>query len=195
MRNGQEGPGGTIRGKSHRATLELSLIRASFSSTLGVMMSLVSVDLTDSMRPLSIEGDADHRVLIIAWSDGHMSPMGYEWLRWRCPCSSCAGQSGKRGVLSFTRELAPRRKNLVDIHLVGRYGIAPVWEDGHHAGVFSFRNLRAMCPCGECAGVAVRPAGAANGPLLSRMIEAASVGADSIPSIARVDLQSLKWRA
>jgi len=97
-------------------------------------MSLVSVDLTDYMRPLSIEGDADHRVLIIAWSDGHMSPMGYEWLRWRCPCSSCAGQSGKQGVLSFTRELAPRRKNLVDVHLVGRYGIAPVWEDGHHAG-------------------------------------------------------------
>jgi DUF971 family protein len=33
---------------------------------------------------------------------------------------------------------------------VGSYGITPVWEDGHDAGIYKWEYLRALCPCGEC---------------------------------------------
>ncbi len=33
---------------------------------------------------------------------------------------------------------------------VGSYAITPVWEDGHDAGIYQWRYLRALCPCGEC---------------------------------------------
>ena len=33
---------------------------------------------------------------------------------------------------------------------VGSYAISPIWEDGHDAGIYQWRYLRALCPCDEC---------------------------------------------
>jgi DUF971 family protein len=42
---------------------------------------------------------------------------------------------------------ATRLKTIVP---VGSYAITPVWEDGHDAGIYQWRYLRALCPCEEC---------------------------------------------
>ena len=36
------------------------------------------------------------------------------------------------------------------INLVGNYAIKSTGRDGHTAGIYNFRTLRADCPCDEC---------------------------------------------
>ena len=80
----------------------------------------------------------------ITWNDGHESELAYEWLRWHCPCASCAGEGGIPGTLVTTTELTPQQTTLEDLQLVGSYGMTPSWQDGHHTGIFTFRNLRGL---------------------------------------------------
>jgi len=108
------------------------------------------VEPFEGIAPTKIEGDAERKAMKITWNDGHESDIGYEWLRWHCPCASCAGEGGSPGELAHTRELTSQQTNLEDLQLVGSYGMNPVWQDGHHTGIFTFRALRAMCPCAPC---------------------------------------------
>lgn len=39
---------------------------------------------------------------------------------------------------------------LADMHMVGSYAIAPLWESGHSSGIYSFDYLRSICPCSVC---------------------------------------------
>ena len=34
----------------------------------------------------------------------------------------------------------------------GNYGVSFAWRDGHDTGIYTFRYLRALCPCAECGG-------------------------------------------
>lgn len=104
----------------------------------------------EGIAPVSIAGDAQRKAMTVTWNDGHESLLTYEWLRWHCPCASCAGEGGVPGTLSHTEALTPEQTTLEDLQLVGSYGLTPVWQDGHHTGIFTFRNLRAMCPCAHC---------------------------------------------
>ncbi len=88
--------------------------------------------------------------MTVTWNDGHVSVIEYEWLRWRCPCAQCAGEGSAPGELQFIKTLTPQQTSLKDLELVGSYGMTPVWGDDHHTGIFTFRNLRAICPCDIC---------------------------------------------
>jgi DUF971 family protein len=107
-------------------------------------------DPFQGVAPLTIAGDAEQKVMSITWNDNHVSRLSYEWLRWNCPCASCTGEGGVPGALTYVQQLTPQQTNLDDLQLVGSYGMTPVWQDGHHTGIFTFRNLRAQCPCEEC---------------------------------------------
>ncbi len=107
-------------------------------------------DPFEGIAPVSIAGDAEHKRMKIVWNDGHESELTYDWLRWHCPCATCAGEGGLPGELAHITELTPQQTNLENLELVGSYGMSPIWQDGHHTGIFTFRNLRAMCPCAHC---------------------------------------------
>jgi DUF971 family protein len=34
---------------------------------------------------------------------------------------------------------------------VGRYALQIVWFDGHDTGLYSYKYLRSLCQCAECA--------------------------------------------
>jgi DUF971 family protein len=36
------------------------------------------------------------------------------------------------------------------IGVVGRYALSIEWSDGHDSGIYSYRTLRALCPCAVC---------------------------------------------
>lgn len=44
----------------------------------------------------------------------------------------------------------PGQADMVDVNLTGRYAVTPVWGDGHDLGIYTFRMLRAICPCAAC---------------------------------------------
>ena len=104
----------------------------------------------EGVAPEAIAGDADRGEMTVTWNDGHVSVLTYNWLRWHCPCATCAGEGGIPGTLATTESLTQDQVTLDDLELVGSYGMTPVWRDGHHTGIYTFRNLRMMCPCAVC---------------------------------------------
>jgi DUF971 family protein len=107
------------------------------------------------MKPTSINANRLKKELAVMWDDGHSSLYSFSLLRAGCPCAECRGGHDKMGTTpdpsAFTAHLpdspATRLANLVP---VGSYGISPIWEDGHDAGIFRWEYLRALCPCDEC---------------------------------------------
>jgi DUF971 family protein len=100
--------------------------------------------------PTSFLLEAEDRQLILIWSDEHESLHNWEALRWACPCAWCAGEGGVPGALASKKSLSNEETTLVNLEPVGRYGLTPVWEDGHKTGIYTFERLRASCECAEC---------------------------------------------
>lgn len=93
-------------------------------------------------------------MLRVEWSDGHVSEYPYAYLRGWCPCAACQGHGGER------RFVDGGNSDLERISVVGRYGLDPVWGDGHDTGIYTYRYLRTLCPCPQCTADAVREGGA-----------------------------------
>jgi DUF971 family protein len=90
--------------------------------------------------------------LQIEWGDGHHSALPLALLRAKCPCATCRevreAPPDPFRVLSASEAAAV--PTLHDIEPVGRYGIRPVWQDGHSTGIFTYQYLRQLCPCSQC---------------------------------------------
>lgn len=102
------------------------------------------------MNPIAIEADRAAGTLTIDWDDGHQSLYSLPALRWACPCASCRGEWGRPGLLDGLDTLPDAELRLADVHMVGTYAIAPIWDSGHNSGIYSFEYLRSLCPCEEC---------------------------------------------
>lgn len=102
------------------------------------------------MEPTWIEADRAAGTLSINWEDRHRSVYSLPALRWACPCAVCRGEWGRPGVLDGVETLPDAELRLTDLHAVGAYAIAPIWESGHNSGIYSFEYLRSMCPCDAC---------------------------------------------
>jgi DUF971 family protein len=86
--------------------------------------------------------DGDRRILRVDWEDGAASEYGFEALRRACPCAMCAGEGGYRGNMTATTPLSEQQVVLQEVQPVGRYGLAPLWGDGHSTGIYTFKMLR-----------------------------------------------------
>lgn len=106
--------------------------------------------LPDDVTPLSYTMDEEGRRLLIDWSDGHASVHGYEALRRGCPCAWCAGEGGQKGSVDDETRFSDQQTILYELLPVGRYGLTPVWGDGHRTGIFTYERLRVTCECDEC---------------------------------------------
>lgn len=110
----------------------------------------MAMRLPDDLVPTSYLLDEENARLIISWSDGHESLHPYEGLRRGCPCAWCAGEGGQKGSVDATTRFSPEQRTLYELVPVGRYGLTPVWGDGHRTGIYTYERLRATCECDEC---------------------------------------------
>jgi DUF971 family protein len=101
---------------------------------------------TPFQEPVEVRHEKSARRLVVTWDDGHISPFALDYLRSWCPCASCQGHAAETRYLGLTGQ------DLVHIEPVGNYALTPTWADGHNTGLFSFRLLRALCPCEVCGG-------------------------------------------
>ena len=105
------------------------------------------------MRPISIK-KANDRELSILWDDGHAGKSSLAYLRERCPCAGCQGET----VLLHTYvppppdQSTPGRYELAGIQQVGSYAVQLSWKDGHVTGIYAWSHLRALCECDMCTG-------------------------------------------
>ncbi|HLV67198.1 MAG TPA: DUF971 domain-containing protein [Polyangiaceae bacterium] len=105
-------------------------------------------------RPIRLKAPHGATVLEIYWADGHCSRLAHELLRGYCPCAGCQGHSGTiRYVEGGSLELR-------QIDRVGNYAVSFTWGDGHDAGIYTFRYLRALGELVDAQGTeAVRALG------------------------------------
>ena len=92
------------------------------------------------------------------WEDEHRSVWPVRDLRLRCRCASCIEEMTGRRLLDPTNVAEGIRATAIE--LVGQYAIAVRFSDGHTTGIFTFRDLRAGCPCAGCVAERARKTGA-----------------------------------
>ena len=109
----------------------------------------------------------------ITWADGHASHYDFPYLRDACPCATCNDEREKKAA-EETPEAKAARANAAPASLpkpasspllpmfkakaransatsVGSYAIQINFSDGHNTGIYSYDQLRSICPCAECA--------------------------------------------
>jgi DUF971 family protein len=95
--------------------------------------------------PTGVKAPHGARVFELTWLDGHVSPIPHEILRGYCPCAHCQGHGGN------TKFVPGGNLELLSIEQVGNYAFSFTWADQHATGIYTFRYLRALCQCSECA--------------------------------------------
>ena len=96
----------------------------------------------------------------IEWKDGHLSGYTFPYLRDACPCALCDEERSKSGrEAGHPQEAKPGELPMfkpvmkpISAEGVGKYAIKFNWNDGHQLGIYSWKWLREICPCEECAG-------------------------------------------
>jgi DUF971 family protein len=117
----------------------------------------VSTAKDPRFKAVAVRSPRGTRVTEIDWGDGHKGVYPHAVLRGYCPCAGCQGHSG---TISFV-ETSGDQQELEDITPAGGYALALKWFDGHASGIYSYRYLRSLCRCAECAP----PEGDAHAPL------------------------------
>jgi DUF971 family protein len=100
----------------------------------------------DRTTAVELRAPRGARQMEIDWADGHRSLYPHAVLRGYCPCATCQGHDGP---IQFKEG---GDLELVEIEEVGNYALRFGWGDGHGTGIYTFRFLRALCACAECAG-------------------------------------------
>jgi prepilin-type processing-associated H-X9-DG protein len=92
----------------------------------------------------------------ISWADGHASHYDFPYLRELCPCATCNDEREKRlvfaaaGPASTSAAALPMFKPKPTAKAatsVGNYAIQITFSDGHATGIYSYDQLRTICPC------------------------------------------------
>ena len=86
-------------------------------------------------------------MLIFKWEDGFESYIPLKILREKCPCANCEGEKDVFGNVYKGDIKADSEESflLKGLQPVGYYALRPFWQDDHHAGIYSFEFLRALC--------------------------------------------------
>ncbi len=99
--------------------------------------------------------DVGAQTLAITWTDGHESIYPLDGLRRACPCAHCRGGHARMGGPpdpSVLQSSPQRRWERVQVEQAGSYALRFTWDDGHNTGIYTWRRLRALCPCATCTG-------------------------------------------
>lgn len=103
-----------------------------------------------AVRPANIDLDRAVGELRITWQDGRVCAYPLNNLREACPCAECRGGHDKMGREHDPANilvLTPARSYRVEqVELVGNYALQFFWDDGHHAGIYTWDFLRRLCP-------------------------------------------------
>ena len=106
---------------------------------------------------INLEDDA----VVILWEDAHRSPFPHRYLRLACPCANCVDEmSGKR---TLDPDTVPNDVKAVDQMPVGKYGVQFLWSDAHYTGIYTYKVLRAACPCIICGEARASAKNSSNG--------------------------------
>jgi len=98
------------------------------------------------LQPIKFK-KVDGENIFIKWEDGKEFNLSLKYLRDRCPCASCAGESvlWREYKPNPLQILTPGKYDLKSAEVVGNYAIALMWGDGHGTGIYAFDYLKRIC--------------------------------------------------
>ena len=103
-----------------------------------------------TIRPANIDVDRNEGEIRVTWHDGRKCAYPLNNLREACPCAECRGgheNMGRSHDPDHILTLTPSRSyGLENVELVGNYALQFFWDDGHHAGIFTWEYLYRLCP-------------------------------------------------
>lgn len=94
------------------------------------------------MNVKKIEKTGDNE-LTFTWVDDHTAAFDFKFLRDRCPCASCSGESVLLHTYTPNRMKIdlPGKYDIKGIQPVGNYAVNIQWGDGHNTGIYSWDYL------------------------------------------------------
>lgn len=101
----------------------------------------------DAVAPVDLKLNRAEQTLTVRWRDGATVAYPVALLRRHCPCATCRTQREERTLIPVLN-IAPNQPTprVTGAELAGNYAIQLHWSDGHDAGIFDFRYLRALEP-------------------------------------------------
>ncbi|HUI31101.1 MAG TPA: DUF971 domain-containing protein [Candidatus Acidoferrales bacterium] len=98
------------------------------------------------MQPIKLKKVSEGEIFV-KWDDDEEFTMSLQYVRDRCPCASCAGESvlWREYKPSPLKILTPGKYELKTAEVVGNYAIALAWGDGHNTGLYAFDYLYKIC--------------------------------------------------
>lgn len=95
--------------------------------------------------PKDLKVQLKEQKLTILWGDGRTSEYALGKLRALCPCATCRGEREKASSNPLAiLKTDPSTLRVTTARLIGNYAIQFDWSDGHNAGMFDYRFLRAL---------------------------------------------------
>src|SRR5262249_46118079 len=92
-------------------------------------------------EPVALDHHSAPGRLRIKWSDGHVTDVRTDRLRALCPCANCRAERSQANPLQLRLKPSPNATELVKVTWVGRYGLTPIWGDGHETGIYTYQFL------------------------------------------------------
>ena len=69
----------------------------------------------------------------------------------RCrECRAGPANMGGPGDRPAIHRIPAGRWEVTNAQKIGNYALQFTWADGHDAGIFTWRDLRGLCPCADC---------------------------------------------
>ena len=105
---------------------------------------------TQTTTPLDIAVDMKQSMVRITWQDGKASEYTFATLRKNCPCAMCEDNRKKAAedpLFILPPDLMNPTAELDATHpadKVGQYALQFFWADGHRAGIYTYKFLRAL---------------------------------------------------
>ncbi len=98
---------------------------------------LAAMSTARDPTPTEITLHAASRVLEIAFDDGQVFRLPFEFLRVYSPSAEVRGHG--RG--QETLQVGKRDVTILELQPVGHYGVQPAFSDGHTSGIYSWEYL------------------------------------------------------
>ena len=91
----------------------------------------------DTPIPTEIRLHQTSRILEVAFNDGSIFHLSYEFLRVYSPSAEVRGHGHGQEVLQVGKQMV----NINSVEPVGNYAIQPSFSDGHDSGIYSWDYL------------------------------------------------------
>lgn len=94
------------------------------------------------LRPTAVHVDKTRRIVLISWGDEGDCEHTFDDLRQACPCAACKNERAEASEAGVT---LVQPVGLVDVEIMGHYGLQFWWDDGHSFGIYAWDYLHELC--------------------------------------------------